>query len=137
MQKRIGNAGTIIVWSKKFECSRNKELAERIPDFKNFFDSVNNRTYDLMDIFTKQHFVHKDFHGSASLKSVLPVLVPSLSYDALEIREGGSASLAYEKWMMGEMTEEEWQKTHQALLDYCKLDTLAMVEILGVLNAIC
>jgi hypothetical protein len=63
----------------------------------------------------------------------LPVLSPSLSYEDLEIQEGGTASLKYERWLFGEMEAEEWDKTYWDLLNYCKLDTLAMVEILRVL----
>ena len=137
MLRLLGTTGSIVAYNMSFEKSVINGMIADVPQYSNELTALLPRFRDLIAPFRSAHYVHKDFHGSASLKSVLPVLVPSLSYDALEIREGGSASLAYEKWMMGEMTEEEWQKTHQALLDYCKLDTLAMVEILGVLNAIC
>jgi hypothetical protein len=39
-------------------------------------------------VFAKQHYVHPDFRGSTSIKAVMPVLVPQLSYDDLEIKEG-------------------------------------------------
>ena len=62
------------------------------------------------------------------------MLVPSLSYGELEIQEGTGASLAYERWMLGQMPDEEWKGTYDALLKYCELDTLAMVEILKVVK---
>ena len=41
--------------------------------------------------------------------------------------------MTYEKWLLGETDEEQWKRDREALLEYCKLDTLAMVEILRVL----
>ena len=136
MQKHIGNTGNIIVWSKKFECSRNKELAERIPDFKEFFDSVNNRTYDLMDIFTKQHYVHKDFRGSTSIKKVLPVLAPELSYKELAIQEGGTAASSWIKLIGNELSVAEKTQLKKDMFEYCKMDSFAMVRILEELNKV-
>lgn len=136
MQKHIGNTGSIIVWSKKFECSRNKELAQRLPEFSEFMESVNNRTYDLMDIFTKQHFVHKDFHGSTSIKKVLPVLAPELSYKNLVIQEGGTASSSWLKLISEDLPAEEKAQLKKDMLEYCKLDAFAMVRIFEELEKV-
>lgn len=143
MQKHIGNTGSVIVWSKKFECSRNKELAQRLPEFSEFMESINNRTYDLMDIFTKQHFVHKDFHGSTSIKKVLPVLAPELSYKNLVIQEGGTASSSWLK-LIGDpstgseqgLSSAEKAKLKKDMLEYCKLDAFAMVRIFEELEKV-
>ena len=59
LQKDIGQAGTIIVWNKKFECKINEELGERLPNFKLFIDATNARVYDLMDIFGKNYLIWK------------------------------------------------------------------------------
>ena len=146
----IGKIGSVIVWNKKFETKMNNELAKRIPSGRKFIDDVNTRIYDLMDIFSKQHYVHKDFYGSTSIKYVLPVIAKmmeaekdvaadggKLSYKRLDIREGGTASM---KW--GEMTfgvqegggrvalnTEEKHKIARDLLKYCELDTYAMYAI--------
>ena len=42
-------------------------------------------------------------NGSYSLKSVLPVLVPEMTYDGMEISDGAMASVAY--FTMGEMSD--------------------------------
>ena len=71
--------------------------------------------------------------GSYSIKAVLPALVSELSYDKLEINEGGLASIAYESLQ----TETDLMfiaEIKQQLLEYCKLDTLAMVRILEKLK---
>lgn len=44
-----------------------------------------------------------------------------------EIREGGSASLAFARMQYEEMSETERAEIRSALLRYCELDTLAMV----------
>jgi hypothetical protein len=73
--------------------------------------------------------------GSYSIKAVLPALVPELSYDNLEINEGGLASIAYESLQ----TETDLMfiaEIKQQLLEYCRLDTLGMVRLLEKLESI-
>jgi len=129
LQKYTGNIGTIIVWNKKFECKRNEEIGKRLPEFKMFMDSINHRIYDLMDVFSKQFYVHKHFKGSTSIKCVLPVLVPKLSYKDLHIQEGGTASQSWDKIALSNISKEEKDKIAKDLLAYCELDTYAMYAI--------
>ena len=73
--------------------------------------------------------------GSYSIKAALLALVPELTYENLEINEGGLASVAYESLQ----TETDMiiiAETSEQLLEYCKLDTLAMVKILEKLTII-
>lgn len=72
-------------------------------------------------------------NGSYSIKSVLPALVPEMSYTELEIGEGGTAMAAFEG-LLHIKEESERQKVRNALLEYCKLDTEAMVRILEKLK---
>ena len=129
LQKDIGSSGSVIVWNKKFECKINKEIGERFPEFKNFMDSANHRVYDLMDIFTKQYYVHKHFRGSTSIKCVLPALVPNLTYKDLHIQEGGTASQSWNKITTASISQDKKNKISKDLLDYCELDTYAMYAI--------
>jgi hypothetical protein len=133
LQENIGEKGSIIVWNKGFECKINNELAERQPDFKPFVEAVNARVYDLMEIFSKQYYVDKNFHGRVSIKKVLPVLVPDLSYKALDIKEGGTASQKWNEMTTGKLSEKEKEKIKQDLKIYCGLDTYAMYAIWKVL----
>jgi hypothetical protein len=66
--------------------------------------------------------------GSCSIKKVLPVLVPELSYTNLEVQDGGSASLIYAQ--LKDQDAETQDKQREGLLAYCEMDTLAMVRIL-------
>lgn len=129
LQSHIGPKGSVIVWHKDFECGRNEELAKRIPESKAFFDDLNSRIFDLEIIFKKQHHVHKDYKGSSSIKKVLPVLVPSLKYDGLAVKEGGAAADAWNKIVTGTLSNQEAEETILALREYCKLDTYAMYAI--------
>ena len=134
LQSHIGLSGTIIVWNKKFECKINEEIAKRLPDYKIFIDGVNARVYDLMDIFAKQYYVDKKFKGKVSIKNVLPVLVPELSYKSLQIQEGGTASQKWNEMTTGGISQTEKEKIIKNLKEYCKLDTYAMYAIWGILN---
>jgi hypothetical protein len=87
---------------------------------------------DLMAPFRAKHIYHCQFNGSYSIKAVLPALVPELSYDDLEIKDGG---LAADSWlrMRSGVSQEEAKKIRADLLAYCKLDTWGMVAILKYL----
>ena len=127
MKQEIGKTGTLISWYASFEQTRNREMAKMYPEHADFLDDINVRTFDLMDIF-KKDFVHRDFHGSQSIKKVQPVLVPELSYKLLDVQSGTMAVDAAER--LFEMTDEnEIKELREQMLEYCKLDTLAMVRI--------
>ncbi|MCC7469937.1 MAG: DUF2779 domain-containing protein [Bacteroidetes bacterium] len=129
LQEHIGTTGTIIVWNKTFEVGRNKDLAKRLPQFSDFMNSVNDRIFDLRDIFTKQLYIKKEFKGSTSIKNVLPALAPHLNYKELEIGDGGAAMTAWNKIVTQEVSQEEKDKVIADLKEYCGLDTYAMYAI--------
>lgn len=74
-----------------------------------------------------------EFRRSFSLKVVLPAVVPSLSYDELEIQDGMAAAIAYLQAITTEDAEERG-RLQKALLAYCKVDTLAMVRLRAALR---
>jgi len=129
LQKNIGDKGNLIVWSKQYESMINRHLARRIPEFGGFIEDINKRMYDLRDIFTKQHHVHKDFKGSTSIKKIMPVIAPDLSYKKLGIQEGGTAAASWVVLTDKNKSQEERDKIKKDLLEYCKMDTYAMVRI--------
>lgn len=125
----VGNSGTVFVWNKTFEVGRNKELAEIHPDHADFFENLNDRIYDLGDFINHGMYIHPEFKGSWSIKNVLPVMVPELSYSEMEIGKGEQAMMAWWRLINDELPTIESENTKTALLEYCRLDTLAMVEI--------
>jgi hypothetical protein len=87
-----------------------------------------------MDIFQKQFYVHKDFKGGVSIKDVLPVLAPELSYADLTIKEGGTASQSWDKIAVSEIGQDEKDSIARDLKLYCERDTYAMYVIWKNLN---
>lgn len=129
LRERIGNSGTVISWYKTFENSRNRELASILPEYKDFFLNVIERTYDLMDIVENQHYVHPGFQGRSSIKKVLPVVAPDFSYKDLGVKSGTEAIEAYRQITEGELDGEAVKKKEQEMLEYCGRDTYAMYLI--------
>ena len=88
--------GDILVYNQSFEMSRLKEIARDFPQFANDIEERLTRIKDLMLPFQKKYFYKPEMQGSYSIKKVLPALVPDMSYDGLEIAEGGAAMNAFE-----------------------------------------
>ena len=135
LQKHLPQTGSVVVWNEKFEKGINTQIGERLPHYRQFMEQANARVVDLMVPFSGKTLVydHPEFKGSASIKYVLPALVPHLSYKEMHIQEGGTASDTWNRIVSEEYSEEDRKLKIQALKDYCHLDTLAMVEIWKVL----
>ncbi len=136
LRAHIGDKGSVIVWYKTYEDCRNRELAQLAPKYKDFFEHIISRTYDLMDIVEGQLYVHPGFEGRASIKKVLPVLVPELSYAGLPVKSGTDAIEGYRQLTRGELEGTARDQKQIDMLEYCKLDTLAMYEIWKQFRAI-
>ena len=136
LRGHIGDLGSVVVWNKSFESKINRDLGKRIPAIHSFMDALNSRIYDLMEIFSKQHYVHKDFKGGTSIKDVLPVLVPELSYQDLAIQEGGTASQTWDKITSDSVAPSEKEVLATNLKAYCERDTYAMYAIWQYLYAL-
>ena len=121
-------SGSVVSWHASFEKCRNRELAATYPGDAGFLSDMNDRMVDLEDIF-RDAYVDTAFRGSTSIKKVLPVLCPDLSYASLAVQDG---TQAMEQWLAlaeGKVAENDRQATRENLLAYCKLDTYAMVRI--------
>lgn len=122
----IGDEGTVVSWHASFEKTQNKEMARLFPDHADFLADLNERMADLEKVFMVD-YVDARFDGSTSIKKVLPVICPELSYKGLDVQDGASAMDAWQKMVAAE--SEESDQIASALLGYCELDTFAMVEI--------
>ena len=111
------------------------DLITVYPQYENEINKIISRLKDLMIPFQKKWYYTPEMKGSYSIKAVLPALVPELSYQDLEIKEGGTASTVFAQ-MVNDEFEGDYEKTRHALLEYCKLDTLAMVEIYRTLKSL-
>ncbi len=131
--KDCGTDGDILVYNISFERNKLADLLLLFPHYSNEINGIMDRLKDLMIPFQKKWYYVPEMKGSYSIKYVLPALVPELSYDDLEIKEGGSASAIFTQMVLGEF-KGDLEQTKKALLAYCRLDTLGMVEILKVLK---
>jgi hypothetical protein len=136
MKKDFDEKGSVISWYKSYEAQRNNKLAELHPKHAQFLEAINDRMFDLYEIFAKSYYVDARFMGSASIKKVLPVIVPELTYANLNISKGDQATEQWEKMIFGNLSKIEKDEISSNLLEYCKLDTLAMVRIYEFLKKI-
>ena len=127
--------GDVIVYNKAFEITRLQEIARDFPEYEDEIEKLIARIKDLMVPFQKKYYYAPEMKGSYSIKAVLPALVPELSYDNLEINDGGLASIAYES-LQSETDLMFIAEIKQQLLEYCKMDTFGMVKLLEKLESI-
>ena len=127
--KDCGNKGDILVYNIGFERGKLNDLIEMFPQYSDELKAIVYRLKDLMIPFQQKWYYTPKMKGSYSIKYVLPALVPELSYNDLEIKEGGAASNTFLSMVIGTF-EGDVEETRKHLLEYCKLDTWAMVKIL-------
>ena len=129
----LGDEGSICVYSS-FERTQLKGLGVAFPQCAQALDSIVTRLVDLHQII-KSSYYHPGFHGSFSIKSVLPVVVSGMNYDDLEVADGRLASVWYD-YAMSSADSGEQRKIFDNLRAYCARDTLAMVELRKALAAL-
>ena len=134
LKDNLGDRGNILVYNQPFEKMVLREGIASFPEFLSWHDkNILPRIKDLMEVFDKFYYYDSKQKGSVSIKYVLPLL-SDLKYDELEIRKGDVASYEFERVTYGNVSDEERQRVRQALEKYCKLDTLAEVEIVNGLR---
>jgi hypothetical protein len=132
MKSDFGTTGSIVAYGASFEKGVIERLAEDFPSDSVFLRSLNNRMIDLLTVFENAWYYSPQLGKSASIKDVLPALVPTLSYASLPINNGDLANKTFMSMIDGTF-KGDVNETRNNLLAYCKLDTLAMVEIWKVL----
>ena len=135
--ENIPSNSTVLAYNMSFEKGVIRKLANLYGEFTYDLMSIHDNMQDLMIPFQKKWYVTPSMQGSYSIKYVLPALVPEMgkAYKDLDlIHNGGEAMNAYAN--MSNLSNEEKITYRKALLEYCKLDTLAMVKILKVIKNI-
>ncbi|AMV71625.1 hypothetical protein JCM30471_03210 [Desulfuromonas carbonis] len=131
----IPERACILTYNQAFEKGVLRELAALFPDRAAAIEQRLDNVRDLMLPFRRRDLYCWQMRGSYSIKEVLPALVPELSYQGLEVADGQAAMQAYHQMtMLGE--GEELERLRGALLEYCRLDRLAMVKIVEALARI-
>lgn len=121
------NAATIAIYSP-FETARLRELEKIFPQHADEIEEMINKFFDL-EKFISTNIDHPQFYGRTSIKVVLPALYPKNLYAELPVHNGTGAITAYSKMIQPGIKSEEKLQIRKELLDYCGLDTKAMVII--------
>jgi len=104
-------------------------MAQALPDLAPRLEALSGRLIDLLRL-TRDHYDHPALNGSYSLKTVLPTIDPELDHAVLDdVQDGLSAQAAYHECIDAETPAERGETVRRALLEYCALDTLALVRV--------
>lgn len=125
--------GSVVVYSP-FEKTTIRGLAWKFPDLEQELQNLESKLFDLEPVI-RTGLIHPQFKGRSSIKVVLPVLVPGLNYQELEIGDGDSAIAAFVDLAKGERSENEMSKIRVSLMEYCKMDTQAMALIVDAVRS--
>ena len=129
------DAAPVAVYSR-FERTQLAGLMRAFPDLGSALDGIRERLVDVHAL-TRAHVYHPDFRGSFSIKTVAPALAPGFGYEDLdEVAEGTAAAAVFLRVALGELEPFEERCLRDALLAYCKRDTLALVEVHRALRAL-
>jgi len=122
----VEREGVICTYSG-YEARVIRQLAADLPQLKKPLEVLLERLWDLLPAI-QAHYYHPEFHGSFSIKSVLPALVPEMTYEGMEVGGGMEAGAAFLRMISTEDLTEK-KRLEKALRDYCGQDTLAMVKL--------
>ena len=130
----IPEGACVLVYNMAFEKRVLRELGEFLPKRRKRLNALAGGIIDLMEPFKRRDIYHWRMNGSYSLKTVLPVLVPEMTYEHMEISDGAMASEAF--FTMENIADPvELARLRKALLEYCKQDTLGLVRLLEKMRA--
>jgi len=130
---QIPPGACVVVWNQAFEKRILGDLADHLPKHAERIARVLEDVRDAMALFRARTVYFWQQKGSYSIKVVLPLLVPDLSYEGLDVADGGMAVEAYGA-LCAATDPQELARIRKALLDYCGLDTLAMARIVEKLR---
>ncbi len=143
-----GSNGTMLAQNVNFERRVIKHLAKVFAEYKDKLLPIAENSTDLLYYLdtNKDFYMHHGYSeteaktmnyynnkqsGSFSIKKTLP-LFTNLSYKDLEVQNGNEALSVYASY--NKMDAEELKQNKLNLIEYCKQDTWAMVEILNGLR---
>lgn len=134
LAEALRDSETILAWNASFERRCLDTLAEASPPHAEALRRARDKVHDLLPV-VRAHLYHPDFRGSFSIKVVAAALLPHLSYDGLEVRDGQAASFMLERLLCRphELGQDDCDRLRQALETYCTRDTEVMVALFRLL----
>lgn len=125
--------GAVVAWNASFERSCLIGLATLFPDLASALTSLAKRLVDPLPI-VRRHYYHRDMRGSWSLKAVLPTLGSTGYADLVEVKSGTDAQAGYLEAIDPTTSPARAAALRDALLDYFRRDTEAMMIVLETLT---
>jgi Domain of unknown function(DUF2779) len=129
---QLGHRGSIVVYSS-YEKQRLAAMARTFPRFEQPLLTIIDRLVDLEPV-VRNGYCHPEFLGRTSIKNVLPVVAPELSYASMDVGNGEDAAGLFALMTVGQRDAADRASHRRQLLEYCKLDTLAMVRLHAALD---
>ena len=126
--KACAGQGSVVAYYGVFESKCIQDLEDYFPSHKAELAQIRSRIVDPLPIF-KEAVYDAAFKDSYSIKSVGPaILGANFSYSGMSVGDGSAAQRAYEELTTAK-SQDVKEKKREALLEYCKKDTLVMVEL--------
>ena len=132
MVKDIPKDACVMAFNISFEKSIIRTLVENYSEHAEHLMNIHDNFIDLAIPFQKGYYWMPEMQGHYGLKYALPAIVPEMKdayHDLDGVHNGGDAMRVFVQ--LGEETDtDEFARIRTSLLEYCKLDTYAMVKIL-------
>jgi hypothetical protein len=129
MLEALPSDGVIVVYHQSYELTKFKDLKRDFPAYGDRLDDIIRRVVDLKKVIEETVF-DPEFLGSFSIKRVAPVLLGAqASYKGLSVSDGIEAMLSFQKSLEFNQGHPEREKIRSGLLEYCKQDTVLMVDL--------
>lgn len=134
LKSLIGPSGSILAFNMDFELGCLKRSAAVLPEYQDWVNEIEKRFIDLMVPFRRFDYYDPKQMGSYSIKAVYPALAGG-AYKGMTISDGGQASREYGRVTFTDgVPDSDKRQIYDGLLEYCKLDTQAMIDVLNVLR---
>lgn len=131
----VGTKGSIVSYNKSFEAKVMEKCRLLFPKYEKKLQAVIDRLVDPMPVVSKNVY-DSGFHGSFSLKLIAPSLLgEKFDYSDLDVGGGAEAQAMFEEMISAKTPKARAAEIKAALLQYCRLDTLSMVELVKWLQA--
>ncbi|MBL0046513.1 MAG: DUF2779 domain-containing protein [Bacteroidetes bacterium] len=129
----LEDEGDILIFDATHEIKTLHKAIQLFPDIRIPIEAILKRIKDISYPFQKKHYYTTAMKGSYSMKALLPAIAPELSFSNLKIQNGVSALAAFENLNKQEDLFKVLE-IREALIEYCKLDTLGLVKIFSKLE---
>lgn len=126
--KDLPETGTVYAYNAMgAEAIRLREMARQFPQYAKKLEAIIDRMRDMAVPFIGGLVYDLKMRGNYSLKKIIQAINPDLSYSRLSIQHGMEAVYQYRE--MEDSEDEDDGQSKKELLEYCSMDTYAMVEV--------